>query len=101
MTVSLSPTQLEELSGTSFVNKIDDKMTIVSELGAPELVGPHPDDYRVVLYLKVFWEGEEATMLSFNLINYDYDDLIYTAKNIGKNEYILREVDEYLSGAGD
>ena len=97
----LRPEQIEDLVSTSFLNKVDEKLSIISEIRVPDRSTYQGDDELVLLYLNIFYEGEKLTNLSFNLINHEYEDIIRTAKNIGSNAFLLREVDEYLSGGGE
>lgn len=93
--------QIDDLTSTSFLNKVDDKLSIISEIRVPDAGSYKGNDELVLLYLNIFYEGQKLTNLSFNLINHEYEDIIRIAKNIGTNAFLLREVDEYLSGGGE
>lgn len=97
----LNQEQIDELVGTSFLNKIDNRLTIISEIRVPEKNSYQDSDELVLLYLNIFYEGEKITNLSFNLVNHEYEDILGIARNISSNAFVLREVDEYLSGAGE
>lgn len=94
----LSEEQMQDLSAIRYINRIDDKVTIIAEVEACDNPRVPTDDEWVTLFLQVFYEGQKMARLSYNLINYNYDEIIYTAKNIKENAYILREVDNYLAG---
>lgn len=93
--------EIDDLTSTSFINKVDDKLSIISEIKVPDPGSYKGTDELVLLYLNIFYEGQKLTNLSFNLINHEYKDIIGIAKNIGTNAFLLREVDEYLSGGGE
>lgn len=94
----LQQAEINELLSTNFLNKIDDHLTIISEIRVPDKSVWNGKDELVFLHLNVYYDGEKMTTLCFNLMNYDYEDIVNTAKNIKSNEFLLREVDDYLSG---
>ena len=53
---------------------------------------------RVKLVLEIFYDNHQSGNISFDLHNYEYDDIVNIAQNIRDNDFILQEVDNYLSG---
>jgi hypothetical protein len=86
----LTPEQIEHLSSLRYINSIDNHMKIVSS------VKVHGNG--VLLVLDIFIDDKQMDKMSFNLHNYDYDDIINLAQHIRENEYILRAVDTALAG---
>lgn len=97
----LTDEQCKYLGSMKFINIIDEHVKALAEYqvkylpSAPEVVG------TIVLILHVFYNSEEITKLSFNLRNYDYDELLDIAKNIKDNEFIMFEMDNALGGSYD
>jgi hypothetical protein len=92
----LSPTQIEHLSSLRYINHIDDHMKIVSSVKVPG-DAVRLDNY-VRLVLDIFIDDKHIDKMSFDLRNYDYDELVELAQNIRNNDYILQAVDTALSG---
>jgi hypothetical protein len=94
----LTDEQIQKLESIKYINKIDSNIKVLAEYkiqylpAAPTVVG------RIVLFLTVFCNGRKITVLSFNLENYKYEELIDIAKNIDKNGFIMYELDMYLAG---
>ena len=85
--------QIQHLSTLRFISKIGDHLGIISG------VKFHPrGDNLVLLVLEIYYDGEKVDMLSFNLRNYEYEEIVDVVRNIRSNEYILREVDKLLAG---
>ena len=53
---------------------------------------------RVMLQLEIYYDNQQTGGLSFDLHNYEYADIIAIAQNIRSNDFILQEVDNFLSG---
>jgi hypothetical protein len=92
----LDQTQIDQLSTLCFINRIDGHLKIVSSVKVSTTVDG--TFYRVLLVLEIFYDEDKIDELSFNLHNYDYEDIVYTARNIRSNEFILQEVDNLLAG---
>ena len=91
-----SQAQIEHLSSLHFINKIDHHLRILSSV---KLVrGTQTTPPRIILALDIFYDNHQTGSLSFDLHNYEYDDIIAVAQNIRGNEYILHEIDNFLSG---
>lgn len=91
-----SQEQIENLSSLHFINNIDHNLRIISSVKViSSAMHPIP---RIMLMLEIFYENHKTGNLSFDLQNYEYDDIIEIAQNIRKNEFILQEVDNFLSG---
>jgi len=94
----LNEQQVDYLSSMKFINVIDPQVKVLAEFkikylpAAPLVVG------HVILILNVFFQGDKITELSFDLRNYNYEELIEIAKNIKKNEFLMYELDAHLSG---
>jgi hypothetical protein len=94
----LQQSHIDELSATHYINKIDHSLTIIAEIKFPQISTNSEGDELVLLYLNVFFHGEKITTLSFNLINYSYEEILQTVRGIKENQFILKEVDDFLSG---
>ncbi|MGD8938839.1 MAG: hypothetical protein PVJ72_05630 [Gammaproteobacteria bacterium] len=91
----LDQTQIDQLSTLCFINRIDSHLKIVSSVKVFTTVD---GTFRILLVLEIFYDEEKIDELSFNLHNYDYEDIVHTARNIRSNEFILQEVDNLLAG---
>ncbi|MYM62289.1 hypothetical protein GSF27_02855 [Pseudomaricurvus sp. HS19] len=60
-----------------------------------------PNDEFWLLKIKLVYDGEPAGELSFNLNGYDHAEAEAVARNIHSNDYLMREIDEYLWGESD
>jgi hypothetical protein len=92
----LNQEQIQHLSLLRFINKIDEHLNIVS--GVRISSSPEADPQRVTLLLDIYYNEEQVDNLSFDLHNFNYEDIVYVARNIRSNEFILHEVDNLLSG---
>jgi hypothetical protein len=91
-----SQVQIDYLSSQYFINKIDHHLRIISSVKiVSHDVNTSP---RVILKLEIFYDNHQSGNLSFDLHNYEYEDILAIAKNIRANEFILHEVDNFLSG---
>lgn len=88
--------QIEHLASVRYINRIDEHMRIVSSLQVLEKSDQF--DNHVLLILDIFIDDQQIDKMSFNLHNYDYEEIIDLAQNIRDNEYILRVVDTALAG---
>jgi hypothetical protein len=91
-----SQSQIDYLSSQHFINNIDQHLRIISSvrvLGHAANTTP-----QVVLEIDIYYDNYPSGRLSFNLHNYDYEEILTVAKNIRSNEFILYEVDNLLSG---
>ena len=92
----LTPSQIEHLSSLRYINNIDEHMRIVSSVKMFDVA--HQHDKPVLLVLDIFIDDKQIDKMSFNLHNYDYEEIISLARNIRDNDYILRAVDTALAG---
>ncbi len=92
----LDQTQIDHLSTLCFINRIDSHLKTVSSVKVFATKSGTP--CRVLLVLEIFYDSEKIDELSFNLHNYDYEDIVYVAKNIRSNDFILQEIDNLLAG---
>lgn len=94
--IRYSQAQIDQLSTQHFINKIDHHLRIISSIR----VVSHPENTepRVVLHIDIYYDNHQSGSLSFNLHNYEYEEILAIAKNIRGNEFILHEVDNLLSG---
>ena len=74
------------------ISKIDPQLRVFSEVwdGALE------NQYRMRLTL--FYQCQSLGRLDFTLSGYGEPDVATLAQNIQSNEFLMREIDEYLSG---
>lgn len=94
-----SKEQLEHLSSLHFINKIDTHLRSVSSVRI--VPGSDNSIERVILFLEIFYDNDKVDTLSFDLHNHAYEDIIQVVQNISSNEFILQEIDNFLSGYGE
>jgi len=89
-------TQIAHLNSLRFINNVDQSLKIISAVqldhGADDVLE------RVLLLLELYFEGERVSQLSFNLHNHSYEEIVDVARNVRNNDYLMHEVDTYLSG---
>ena len=88
--------QIDYLSSSHFINRIDDYLRIVSSIDIINLAELAPP--RVMLQLEIYYNNNKIDTLSFDLHDYEYEEIIHLAKNIRENEFLLQEVDNILGG---
>ena len=88
--------QIESLSSLHIINRIDDHLKIVSGIDIVNSGANLPP--RVILLLEIFYNSNRVDKLSFDLHNYEYDEIVHLVKNIRDNEFLLQEVDNLLGG---
>lgn len=88
--------QIDHLSSLHFINPIDRHLRIISSIRI--INDDTKTSARIILELEIYYDNHHTGDLSFNLHNYEYKDIIAIAQNIRDNEYILHEVDNFLSG---
>jgi hypothetical protein len=94
--IRYSQSQIDSLSSQHFINNIDEHLRIISSVRVVDhAVNTTP---KVVLEIDIYYDNQQSGRLSFNLRNYDYEEILAIAKNIRGNEFILHEVDNLLSG---
>lgn len=94
--IRYSQAQIDYLSSQHFINKIDQHLRIVSSI---RILIHAPDTApTVILKIDIYYDNHQSGSLSFNLHNYEYEEILAIAKNIRGNEFILHEVDNLLSG---
>lgn len=94
----LNSEQVEYISSMKFINKIDEHVKVLAEYDVRFLPSAQNVIGKIILILNVFYNGDKITELSFNLQNYNYEELLEVAKDIKSNEFIMYELDQYLSG---
>jgi hypothetical protein len=93
---TFSQAQIEYLSSLHFINKVDHHLKLLSSV---KVINPAENTPpRVILELEIFYDNHQTGTLSFDLHNYGYEDIIGIAQNVRSNEFILQEVDNFLSG---
>lgn len=94
--IHYSQAQIDYLSSQHFINKIDHHLRIISSIRiVNNTVNTEPN---VILKIDIYYDNHQSGSLSFNLHNYEYEEILTIAKNIHSNEYILHEIDNLLSG---
>lgn len=94
--IGFSQEQIDYLSSLLFINKIDDHLRIISSV---KVISTTMHTAPLVkLMLEIFYDNHQSGNISFDLRNYEYDDIVSIAQNIRDNDFILQEVDNYLSG---
>lgn len=97
----LTQQQRTDISSMRFLNIIDDQIRVMVEFVHKGVVDDQDGAELVVMVLFLFYQDEPLTKLSFNLRNYDFDELQDIGKNIRNNEFIMNELDMALSTFGD
>ncbi len=59
------------------------------------------DRSQWLMKIKLFYDGLPAGETSFNLNGYTEQDAHELVKNLSKNDFIMKEIDEYLWGESD
>jgi hypothetical protein len=95
--IVFSKEQIEYLSSLHFINRIDDHLKSVNNVNIVEISDTIP--VRVILSLDIYYDDNKIDILTFDLHNYNYDDIIEIAKDIRSSEFIMQEVDNFLSGS--
>ena len=91
-----SQAQIEYLSSLYYINNIDHHLRIISSV---KVISTTMHTAPLVkLMLEIFYDNHQSGNISFDLRNYEYDDIVSIAQNIRDNDFILQEVDNYLSG---
>jgi hypothetical protein len=88
--------QIDYLTSLHFINRIDTQLKIVSSIDIVGAAGHTPP--RVILELEIYYNNLKVDTLSFDLHDYEYEEIVHLAKNIRDNEFLLHEVDNFLSG---
>ena len=88
--------QIDYLTSSHFINRIDDHLKIVSSINIINPAEHTPP--RVLLLLEIYYNNNKVDTLSFDLHDYEYEEIIQLAKNIRDNEFLLQEVDNFLGG---
>lgn len=88
--------QIDYLSSLHFINAIDHSLKTVSSIKVVAATHQYPQ--RVLLRLELYFEDDLVDTMSFDLHNYTYDEIVELARNVRDNEFILREIDNFLAG---
>jgi len=94
--VIFSQEQVDNLSSLYCINRIDDHLKVLSSVKIASLAENAPP--RILLILEIYFYDDKVDTLSFNLQNYEYDEIVYLTKNIRSNEFLLQEIDNFLAG---
>lgn len=94
--ISLNKEQIEYLTSLRFINNIDQHLRILSSVNV--ITDTMHSPTRVLLILEIYYDNDKTGNLSFDLHNYDYEDMIELAQNVRDSEFILQEIDNFLSG---
>ena len=78
--VTFSKEQIDYLSSLHFINKIDDHLKSVNNINIVEMPGDLPA--RVILALEIYYDDNKVDILTFNLHNYHYEDIIEITKDV-------------------
>ena len=88
--------QIEYLLSLHIINRIDSHLKIVSSIDIIDSNDNTP--HRVILLLEIYYNSNKVDTLSFDLHNYEYNEIVHLIKNIRENEFLLQEVDNFLGG---
>lgn len=58
-------------------------------------------EHEWVLDINLFYDGNAAGTTSFNLYGYSRADAEQVARSIRDNEYLMKEIDDFLWGESD
>jgi hypothetical protein len=93
---AFSQDQIDYLTSLHVINRIDAQLKIVSSIDIIDSVEHIPP--RVILELEIYYNNLKVDTLSFDLHDYEYEEIIHLTKNIHENEFLLQEVDNFLAG---
>lgn len=88
--------QYASLSTLHYINQIDENLRVVASIDIVKSGDELPP--RVLLALELYFYNKKVDTLTFNLNNYNYDEIIELVKNIRSNEFLLQEIDNFLAG---
>lgn len=77
----------------NFINVVDTHLRVVSRLQLATEA-----HHTIRLHLSLFYDNHPAGSLSFDLNGFSPAEAVALARDIKSNQYILREIDEYLCG---
>lgn len=84
---------LDGKGALNFINMVDAHLRVVSRLQLA--TEPH---HTIRLHLSLFYDTHPSGALSFDLNGFSPAEGVALARDIKSNQYILREIDEYLCG---
>jgi hypothetical protein len=58
-------------------------------------------DHKWLMALDLFYDGDAAGKTSFTLHGYSEEEAQKIAQSIGENDYMMKEIDEFLWGEND
>lgn len=90
---TLTQAQINHLGSLHTINIIDNYLKVVSSINITSELSQ-----RVRMELEIYYHNDKVSVLSFDLHNYTYTDIIKITNNIHNNEFILQEIDNFLSG---
>lgn len=93
---SYTAEQLTELSTLHHINHIDPNLRVVASIDFATTGKDTPP--RVILALEIYFTNKKVDTLTFNLNNYEYEEIVELVKNIRGNEFLLQEIDNFLAG---
>ncbi len=88
--------QLTDLSTLHHINQIDENLRVVAGINFARTGNDTPP--RVILALDIYFNNEKVDTLTFNINNYEYEEITELVKNIRGNEFLLQEIDNFLAG---
>lgn len=59
------------------------------------------DEQNWLLELRLMYDGSSVGTTSFNLYSYSREEAEHIARNIKSNQFIMKEIDEFLWGESD
>ncbi|HMW49613.1 MAG TPA: hypothetical protein PKD17_17075 [Cellvibrionaceae bacterium] len=74
------------------ISKIDRQLRVLSEVWEGKM------DKQYLLRLTLMYQDHNMGRLDFTLNGYGEPDVANLAQNIQSNDYLMREIDDYLSG---
>ncbi len=74
------------------ISKIDRQLRVLSEVWRGKM------DNQYLLRLTLMYQDHNMGRLDFTLNGYGEPDVANLAQNIQSNDYLMREIDDYLSG---
>ena len=65
------------------------------------LIPSNEDRTNWLMAIRLFYDGGPAGETSFTLEGYSEEEACELVKNLNKNEFLMKEIDEYLWGESD
>ena len=94
--ITFTDEQLKHLSMLHHINHIDANLRVVASINFAKTGDDAPP--RVILVLVIYYQNKKVDTLTFDINNYEYEEIVDLVQNIRGNEFLLQEIDNFLAG---